>query len=197
MDYILLDRQSNPYPFTRDELDAEIDNLLAEPSYLIELEADGIYLFARGGKTHSLDYVVGKGMQLVSADIAAQDERGLLGPGSREGVQLDPGDLVRVSLVWSALEAPQAERTVSVRIVEANGTLLTQHDGWPARGTKPTSWWEPGWQVRDVHYMTVPESAASGPASLRLLVYDSYSQEVIPFGDGQTEIEILPITIGP
>jgi hypothetical protein len=196
MDYILLDRHSNPYPFSQDELNARIDELLADPGLPIRLEADGIYLFEMGRKTDYLDYVVDDSMQLVSADVTAQDERKILCSPCQGDLHLDPGDQVRVSLHWSAIEAPQAERTVSLRIVAADGAIVAQHDGWPALGTKPTSWWEKGWQVRDVHYLTVSEGAAPGPASLQLLVYDSYSYEVLPFEEGQTEIEILPLTIG-
>jgi uncharacterized membrane protein len=196
MDYILLDRHSNPYPFTEDELNARIDELLADPSLPIRLEADGIYLFDTGDKTHYLDHVVDGTMKLVSADVTAENERNILCSPCQGDLQLDPGEQVRVSLHWLAIEAPQAERTVSLRIVSANGAILAQHDGWPALGTKPTSWWQAGWRVRDVHYLTVPEDAVSGPASLQLLVYDSYSHEVLLFQEGQTEIEILPLTIG-
>jgi hypothetical protein len=196
MDFILLDRRSNPYPFTRDELDARIDELLANPDLPIWLEADGIYLFDTRGKTYHLGHVLENSMQLVSAEVAVQNERGILSLPGMEDVQLDCGDQVRVSLHWSAVAAPQAERTISVRLVDDEGHLIAQHDGRPARGTKPTSWWQPGWQVRDVHYLTVPESTPSGMASLQLLVYDSYSLEVITFEDGQAAIEILPVTIG-
>jgi hypothetical protein len=197
IEYILLDRQSNPYPFTYDELQSEINDLLSDPAYAIQLEADGIYLLAAGGKGYDRDHVVDGSMKLVSAEVAAQDERGLIGLGSREAIALDRGDRVRVSLVWLALEAPQAERTISVRIVDASGAVIAQHDGWPALGTKPTSWWEPGWEVRDVHYLSVPEDSAPGPVRLGVLVYDSYSQEVIPFENGQAMLDLSPMTIGP
>jgi hypothetical protein len=167
------------------------------------LEGDGIYLFAVCQGPESIDrgikegksHVVGNEIRLVSAEATVRDERGLYAQPSPLGVELDPGDQVRVALHWEALEAPRAERTISVRIVDEQGALIAQHDGWPARGTKPTSWWEAGWQVRDVHYLTVPEGTAPGPASLSVLVYDSYSQEILPFEGGQAMIEILPVQI--
>lgn len=203
-DYLLLDRHSNPYPFSRNELDAEIDDVLANPAYPIRLEADGIYLFAvrqgaqsgTQGEEGNVNRVVRESIKLVSAEVTVQNDLGLYAEPSRSVAQLHPGDQVRVALYWEALRAPRAERTVSVRIVDGAGGLIAQHDGWPARGTRPTSWWEAGWQVRDVHYLTLPEGTAPGPASLRLLVYDSYSQEVLPFDDGQSMIEIIPVQIG-
>ena len=110
-------------------------------------------------------------------------------------IPLARSSLKRMESICLPLEAPQTERTISVRIVDVNGAVVAQHDGLPAGGTKPTSWWEPGWEVRDIHYMAVPEDTAPGPVTLYLVVYDTYSQEVLPFGEGQAEIELLPITI--
>ncbi len=104
-----------------------------------------------------------------------------------------------MTLYWEALASPGAERTVSVRIADAGGALLAQHDSLPGGGSKPTSWWEPGWAFRDVTYLTLPPDAAPGPAGLDLVLYDTFTLEVIPFA-GTSEgdagiLHLLPATI--
>lgn len=198
LDYILLDRLSNPYPFSVDELNARITDMVADLSYTIASEGDGIYLFDRKGdpeELHLLNRVVGDTMMLRYSQVTPQDERGLFSNPSPLPVQLRPGQQVRASLFWEALDAPQADRTVSVRILDAGGVLIAQYDNWPAQGTKPTSWWEKGWHIRDVYYLTLPPEARAGPAHLDVLVYDSDTRQVIPFDDGSETIEIAPLEI--
>ncbi|MHB1293758.1 MAG: glycosyltransferase family 117 protein [Anaerolineae bacterium] len=50
-------------------------------------------------------------------------------------------------------------------------------DGTPALGAIPTLKWIRGWQVTDLHTLTVPEGAAAGVAALTLEVYDAFTLE--------------------
>jgi uncharacterized membrane protein len=198
LDVILLDRYTNPYPYTPDELNAEIDNKVADPHYVIELEADGIYLFRQKQPplpSFAVDAVVDGTMHLERVDVAPADEDGIYRAVPGAPVELQPGQEVRVSLYWEALDAPQAERTVSVRIADASGRLVAQHDGLPAAGIKPTSWWEKGWVIRDVHYLQVSPDAPPGPAWLDVLVYDSATGEVLPFGDGSQAVTVTSVEL--
>jgi uncharacterized membrane protein len=190
MDYLLLDRHSHPYPFLPDGLNQEIDDLVADPAYAIELEADGIYLFRQGGEPLPfvpVDRVVDGTMALQRVDVATagkldpDDAQGILRAVDGERIELLPGQEVRVSLYWRALAAPNAERTVSVRIVDSLGALVAQHDSLPGNGNKPTSWWKEGWELRDVHHLAVPSEVRPGIGGLEVVVYDSHSLEIVPF----------------
>jgi hypothetical protein len=98
-------------------------------------------------------------------------------------------------LYWEALAAPGVERTVSVRVEDGTGALVAQQDSQPVQASRPTSWWEPGWRLRDVYYLTVDPGAAVGPASLDLVLYDSYSQERVRFDNGDETVQLLPLEI--
>jgi hypothetical protein len=219
MDYLVLDRQSHPYPFREDSLNEEIDNLLADPSNVIEMEADGIYLLAPGASPLDslvVDRVAGGTMALERVDVAVEDERGFYqsatgaasDPGSYGAWNLQPEQKVRVSLYWHALAAPEAERTVSVRIADSSGVLIAQHDGLPGNGKKPTSWWQEGWQIRDVHYLQISPHAQAGPGSLEVVVYDSRSSDIVPFdaprggsssagGEPAASLRLLDVSVSP
>ena len=200
IDYLLLDRHAHPYPLQPHEMDAKIDDIIADPSYEVKLEADGIYLFHRGGQpapSFSVDAIADGSMQLDRVEVATPDKEGWFRAVARQPIELEPGEQVRASLYWEAITAPNAERTVSVRITDASGALVAIYDNLPGRGKKPTSWWQEGWRIRDVYYMTVSPGAKPGAASLSVLVYDTHSQEVIPFDDGTETIEVATIQIVP
>ena len=198
VDIILLDRYANPYPFTPDELNAEIDDMVADTRYVIDLEADGIYLFRQRGQplsSFAVDAVADGTMRLERVEVAPSDEDGIYQTVSQAPVELQQGQEMRVSLYWEALAAPNAERTVSVRVADASGWLVAQHDSMPGHGTKPTSWWEKGWVIRDVYYLQVSPDAPPGPGRLDVLVYDSASGQVVPFGDGSQAITVAPVEL--
>ena len=198
LDVILLDRYANPYPFTPDELNAEIDNMVADPRYVLELEADGIYLFRQKMPplpSFVVDAVVDGTMRLARVEVAPADRDGIYRTVSGAPIELQPGQGVKISLYWDALDAPQVERTVSVRIASASGPLVAQHDGLPGEGKKPTSWWEKGWSIRDVHYLQVSPDAPASPGRLDVLVYDSATGEVLPFDDGSQAITVAPVEL--
>jgi hypothetical protein len=158
---------------------------MSDLSYTIEAEADGIYLFRRteasAEASLNVEKKLGGVVSLSQVEVAAANEEGMFGRAAVEPIAVVPGQQMRVSLYWAALDDLDANWTVSVRVVDSSGALAAQHDGWPGQGKKPTSWWEKGWQIRDVHYMTISPHAPSGPAQLVVTVYDSQSMETIPF----------------
>ena len=198
VEYLLLDRHLHPYPLQPHEMSAKIDDHIADTAYTIAWEADGIYLFRRGGDplpAIAVDATLDGTMWLARADIAVAGGDGVYHPVASAPVDLLPGQDLRVSLYWEALDAPNAERTVSVRVEAPSGVLIAQKDNWPGQGKKPTSWWEAGWQIRDVYYLHIPADAAPGPAQLGVLVYDSYSGETVRADGGAERIEIAPVRI--
>lgn len=91
-------------------------------------------------------------------------------------------DAARVELAWRARRAFVSDYTVSVH---ASGDgWLAQHDGTPALGALPTLKWLPGWRVRDVHVVPLPEGRpANGPVTITVSVYDAFSLEPLPVTD--------------
>ena len=136
-------------------------------------------------------------MQLQAFAVAVEDDSGIYRPLDQLPLVLKPGQSFRVSLYWQALAAPDAERTVSLRAADGAGWLYAQHDGLPAAGSKPTSWWQPGQQVRDVHYLTLAPDTPPGPLSLNMLLYDTFSQELISWEDGQQNQHLAEIEVRP
>ncbi len=56
-----------------------------------------------------------------------------------------------VTLWWAATAPPPAGYTIFVHLLDAAGNLVAQADGVPNDGLSPTTIWQPGDVVRDVH----------------------------------------------
>jgi uncharacterized membrane protein len=193
IDYYVLDRRSNAYPLQGEEINWEIDNLVADPSIVVEMEADGIYLLHQGADplpSRQIGAEAEGAIRLDRFEVAISGDEGLFETVTDRAVNLRPGQEVRVTLYWQALAPPEAEYTVSVRLANASGELLAQHDMLPSKGARPTSWWETGWYFRDVYYLAVPPQATGGTGRLDLLLYNANTLERATF-DGGKEILAL------
>jgi hypothetical protein len=200
IDYLMLDRNAHPYPLQPQQMSGKIDDLIADTSYVIELEADGLYVFHRGGEplpSFPVDAILEGTMRLDRVEVAVADAQGRFQAANREPVEVRRGQQVRVSLYWEALAAPGVERTVSVRIADASGVVAASYDNLPGQGKKPTSWWQKGWQIRDVYYLTLPSQTQAGQGSLDVLVYDTVTTQVVPF-DGETQmLQLCDLLVAP
>jgi uncharacterized membrane protein len=200
IDYFLFDTQSSPYPFNDNEMAAEINSFLADPALNLTAEADGIFLFQQGGSGEPIfpsGYIAEDAIQLQAFAVAIQDDQGIYRQQDQLPIVLKPGQSFRVDLYWQALAESGAERTVSVRVADQTGWLYAQHDGLPALGSKPTSWWQPGQQVRDVHYLTIAPETPAGSLSLDILLYDTFSQEIVPWDERQEELHLSAVEVQP
>jgi tRNA A-37 threonylcarbamoyl transferase component Bud32 len=83
-----------------------------------------------------------------------------------------PGDTLPVTLIWEAVEPPGQGYTVFVHLTRSDGSVISQHDGLPANGTRPTDTWTPGDQISDNHQFLIPPDTPPGEYWLRVGMYD-------------------------
>jgi len=197
IDYFVMGRGFDSYPIHSSELDWEINNLIVDPQMVVDTEVDGIYLIHQGGPQNpafEIDRTADEAIHLDRVEVAVADEDGIYQTATEAPLEVSPGQTLRVSVYWEALAAPEIERTVSVRVEDTTGALVAQEDSQPVQASRPTSWWEPGWQLRDVYYLTISPEAMPGPASLDLVLYDSYTRERATF-DGDDKVQLLPLEL--
>ena len=199
VEYIVMGRDFRSYPYDSLEIGYEIDNLIADPINIIHREADGIYIFRTIGDplpSLPIQAMAEESIHLDRAEIALADVQGIFQPlADPAGHSVQPGDQLRVTLYWTAVGQPVGERTVSVRLADQSGALVAQQDMQPSQGARPTSWWQPGWYFRDVYYLTVGDGAQAGPAELSVLLYDSFTQERVPFDGRENPLRLTLLEI--
>jgi hypothetical protein len=96
-----------------------------------------------------------------------------------------------LSLYWQAREPLAADYTVFVHLLDASGAKIAQADSPPDEGRYPTTAWEPGEVVRDVH--RIPLTEAKGGSHFVVGLYLLATMERLPVTDatGQTKDSIV------
>jgi 4-amino-4-deoxy-L-arabinose transferase-like glycosyltransferase len=88
------------------------------------------------------------------------------------GEQVQPGDIVQVTLFWETAEPLAQRHKVFLHLVDEAGTPLAQRDSEPGGGLALTTTWQPGVVVVDNHGVLVPPALAPGSYRLMLGLYD-------------------------
>jgi hypothetical protein len=92
----------------------------------------------------------------------------------------DAPEILRVGLVWRALDRPIEDYTFFVHMVNAQGEIVAQYDRPPGEGANPTHLWAPGETTRADFLLTLPEGGAPPSAQLRVGLYEPISGRRLP-----------------
>ena len=101
-----------------------------------------------------------------SLGLTLADTVQLLGTDLRS--PLEPGGVLEVALHWQPLRPMDGDYSSFVHLLDAQGQKVAQSDHLPGGVYYPTSLWQPGETLLDVHRLELP--AALGPAPHTLLV---------------------------
>jgi hypothetical protein len=98
---------------------------------------------------------------------------------------------MRVTLYWKALRATDQPYKVNVRLVDANGLILAEQESQPSGGAVPTTEWQAGEIVTDLHEIDVAgREAVSVNLEVRLLDADRNS---IPTQNGAEALVVSDV----
>ena len=96
----------------------------------------------------------------------------LLGAGVDRSAA-EPGDPLRVTLYWRALQPLDRSYVEFIHLVDEQGIVVAQRDTWPGRGMYPTTLWQPGEIIADPLSVHIPDGAyAPNQATLRVGLYE-------------------------
>lgn len=100
----------------------------------------------------------------------------------RDAVQ--PGDLLRVTLIWQSLSSMAEDYTLFIHLFGRDRQPIGQRDSFPGSGTYPTSLWHPGEIIADTYRVPVWQVAIA-PVALRIEVglYDRRTGQSLPATD--------------
>ena len=107
-----------------------------------------------------IDVTLGQQATLVGVTVAGES-----------GGAVQPGETLRVDLVWRGEQEMAASYHVFVHLRGPAGALLAQSDAIPAGWQRPTTGWRPGEYVVDSHTLTIPAEAPAGEYRLEAGLY--------------------------
>lgn len=123
------------------------------------------------------------------ADFARLD--GLVLP---EGSKVWSGGTLTVALPWVALRPADQDYSVFLHLLDANGNLAAQSDGYPRDGSRPTTSWQAGETIVDIRYIQLPANLPEGEYTLTVGWYDWRTGDRLPLADGSDTLK-LPVTL--
>ena len=80
--------------------------------------------------------------------------------------QMETGDIFEIILVWKASSTPDEDMSAFLHLETSDGKLVAQHDGVPARWSRPTSGWIAGEYIVDPREITIPSDTKPGTYKL-------------------------------
>jgi len=146
------------------------------PAGSIVSEGSVVTLIVSGGPRLMLDVNLDNKVLLEACDL--------------ENDRFKPGERLRLTLYWRALQPMREDYTVFVHVARADGAILTQRDVQPRDGTHPTSSWVMDEWVVDPHELVIPSDAPPGTYWLRVGMYFQPTMQRLPVVDpGQAVVE--------
>ena len=100
-----------------------------------------------------------------------------------------PGSTLTLTLWWASQAASLDERSVLVHLLDQGGAIVTQADGPPVQGARPTSQWRAGDVVIDSHQIALPADLPPGNYTLALGMYRWPSLDRLPLSKGGTRLD--------
>ncbi len=91
------------------------------------------------------------------------------------------GDTINLTLYWLALRSIDRQYKVFVHLRSMDDTqMAAQHDGAPVHGFTPTTRWQPGQVLDDVHPLSLAANLAPGTYQLAVGMYDAETVQNLP-----------------
>lgn len=137
-----------------------------------------------GKESVTLDYIkVTRGEEeprpQYSLEANIGDKVGLLGY-DLEVKEARPGDTLYLTLYWQAQREMDEDYTVFVHLLDEEGKIWGQKDGWPEGGFYPTSFWDPGEVVQDRYDLVIDPQAPPGLLRFEVGLYLLATGERLP-----------------
>lgn len=103
-----------------------------------------------------------------------------------------PGQTITVTLWWTAEQTLPLDYSISVFLLDQNGSSVAQHDAPPTAGA--TSTWSPGELKYDAHDLPLPAHLPPGDYQLAVKVYWYGDQQPLPAaGEDYARLETIHI----
>ena len=98
---------------------------------------------------------------------------------------LKPGQTLHLTLYWRAGERMDVDYTVFVHVLDGQGRIQGQHDGYPMNGRRPTTGWVAGEVIADEHVIPLKADVTPGHHRIEVGMYDWATGARLPTLDAQ------------
>lgn len=101
-----------------------------------------------------------------------------------------PGDRLTLTLLWEADSPTSRPYSVFVHLLNDQGEIAAQADGWPMDGQWPPTCWHAGEPITDLIQIELPANLVPGSYHLRVGLYDAADGRRLPLVNGQDAVDL-------
>ena len=103
--------------------------------------------------------------------------------------QLQPNETLNLAVTWQPMQNFADNLKVFAHLVDTNGRVVAQFDGYPQNNSYPTSQWLPGEIIADTYPILLPDTLPAGPYRIYLGLYDENTFARLPIpGDSEGRV---------
>ncbi len=102
--------------------------------------------------------------------------------------QLVSGESLDLTLYWSPRGRPMHDYTVFVHLLDSSGQLRGQADSPPMAGKYPTSVWDAGEVIADLHTLSLAPDLPAGEYKIAIGLYDPETGQRVPIVDEDGQV---------
>jgi len=113
-----------------------------------------------------LDYYLGPAIRLIGYELHTPE--------------IKPGEEISLTLYWQADARPEHDYKIFVHILDASGAIVAQHDNMPKNNSLPTTHWQDGSRIDDVHRIPLAPDLPAGEYRVALGMYLYSTGERLP-----------------
>jgi hypothetical protein len=128
----------------------------------------------------------------VTTNVLFEQEIVLAGFSDAAGL---PGEIVPLTLYWQASGTPDKEYTVFMHLLDQNGERIAGADAPPVGNYYPTSLWQKGDVIDDVHWLPLPSDLPAGEYQVVVGFYDPLSGARLQRADGGGDFVAIPFFV--
>lgn len=147
-------RDAPPGTYT---LEAQVDDFPTQPLGQFEVQAIARD-WMQPAVSHPMSITLGSQIALSGYDV------------KRSASNVKPQE-VALTLYWQALREMDESYTVFVHLMDGNRVVRAQQDSPPVNGTYPTTLWQPGEFITDLHVISLPPDLPPGDYVLEVGMY--------------------------
>ncbi len=133
----------------------------------IDLDVPALYSQLEAlGQMHLRNYQLGSGIRLVGYELLTPEP--------------DLEGNLRLVLYWQADTVQEVDYTVFVHVVNSSGDIVAQKDNMPRDDLSPTTQWEVGELIVDLHVLPIPLNMPAGEYQVIIGMYNWQTGQRIP-----------------
>lgn len=118
--------------------------------------------------------------QVLAPTLLIGDFAGLVNTRVVTQISADASPALSVTLRWVALAATPVDAKIFVHILNADGTIIAQHDHQPDMGWFPTNFWQKGDVIEDHFTVKLPAGTRLEDVHMGLGMYDAQTLQRLP-----------------